>query len=308
MATQTLNITFAGVCVSLHGIVPGVPTRTVLPWATQVHFGFVWMPEDEGDCKLKRALYYIMPHIPWLRFSLTSVAGDITARGMPLLGQYLSIVNAIGPYTTDFNNHFSLPEYVDDFGLDEHVVYGGNAACYFDTIHGHVFTEGSGNEARVTRVQMQTDGPPILRYTPLPGAPPNAKTGEVQVNTNELFISNLDFDPATEYQNFDFLMNYLVAKGGIPQVLKKRVPGMTPQSKGVGLMRLGTRLKALGEAAATLGTVSGYINSGGRFADEKPGETKALPSPSPQEDDETFPWLMIDPVPFDTSCSPGNVP
>lgn len=301
MAYQTLNITFAGACVHLHDLIPGIPMRTVLPWALQVHFGTVWFPEA-GSMELKSASYYMLPHVSWIR---TRFTGGI---GLPLQGQYLSIANAVGPYQCDRGNGFSLPQYVKDFELDEHVVFGGNAACYFDTFYGNVWTEGKENEARTTHVQMQTDGPPILRLTPLPGAAPDVRGAEIRIDTNELFISNLDFDPACEYRNFDFLMNYLVAKGGIPKVLDERVPGMTPESKSVTFLRLGLRLKALGEAVTTLGSVAGYLSNGGKI--DRPEQPNPVQSSSGAVslDSGDLPWPMIDPVPFDTSCSPSNVP
>ena len=304
MAIETLNITFAGTCVHLHDLVPGVPMRTVLPRALEVHFGTIWIPEGD-PCQPQPAMYYLLPHVPWIR---TAATGDV---GWMLNGQYLRIVNAVGPYEPDLSNTFSLSHYVRKAELDEGVVFGGNAACYFDTSHGKVWTEGSGNEPRVTRVQVQTDGTPILHVAPLPGAYPAVEAHDIPIKTNELFVTNLDFDPACEYRNFDFLLNYLVVKGGIPKVLTRRVPGMTPESQSVTLQRLGLRLKALGEAVTTFGTVLLYKLNGGAFSSPSGDQAKPLQSPPPGKgslQDGAFPGLMIDPVPFDTSCSPGNLP
>jgi hypothetical protein len=283
--------------------------RTVLPDATSVRFGEVTFPSDDAnDASGRRTVfYYIMPHVAWWRTHQT----DNT--GLPLMGQYMRVVNVVDDhqFQSTGEGFFRLREYAPSVKLDEDVVYEGNAACYFDISHGDVYTIGEGKGARQTCVTMRTHGTPIVHMARLPGAYPQAITGDYPIYSNELFITNLDLDPACEYANFDFLMNYLVVKGGIPKVLAKRTPGLTSDSSSATLHRMGVRLKALGEAVNTLGTVEGYLKSGTINA---PKCVPPLPADAPSpfqmsvdgSDSVRFP--IQDPVPFDQSCSPSSWP
>ena len=316
-----LNITFAGICTHLDGIVSGVPMRTVLPNALSVRFGELWIAEIANQSP-RRAEYYLMPHVPYI--------SDSPVWGVPprpcrlprvLDGRYLKIVNATGERLHfAMKDGFSLTDYVFDFALDDDVVLGGRAACYFDIFHGCAWTEGIGDEPRITRVRMETDGPPVLAVSTLPGSAPSACGDyyEIDIQPNqagayELFVTNLDYDTATEYRNFDFLFNYLVAEGGLPTMLRKPTPGMPRDPSKLTMKYLGEKLKALGEYIRTdSGKVGGYLDSGGRIGGRiKHEEESKLPRPSSGSDSslaERIGASVQAPVPFDQSCSDSHYP
>jgi hypothetical protein len=311
-----VNITFAGIITHLDGIVPGVPMRAVVPNALSVRFGEIWIP-DPDTLQLHRKGYYLMPHVAYI-----SEAGGGTPKrcGLPQVvdGRYLKIVNSTGERLHfAHKGGFSLSEFVDDLQLDDDVVFGGNAACYFDIIHGCAWTEGTGkNEPRTTRVRMETDGPPRLAIAAMPRSGPDVCGDyyEIEIQPNpagayELFVTNLDYDPATEYRNFDFLMNYLVAKGGIPRVLKKPTPGMPPDPEDLTMRYLGEKLKALGEFIRTDGgTVAGYLAAGGGIKVEGVSINPVSSKPRHSSLAERLTAAVQAPVPLDESCSDSHFP
>ncbi len=131
------------------------------------------------------------------------------------------------------------------------------------------------------------------------------------VNTGTLFVTNLDYDPATEDAGFDFLLNYLVAKGGIPSELTERTPGMPDEPPPVSLSHLGERLRALATLIETGGTVTGWTGVAGSGLEPAPAASVAAIERSPT-DRETYIRKLAsfnrDPVPFDQSCSDSNYP
>lgn len=311
-----LNITFAGIITHLDGIVPGVPMRAVVPNALSVRFGEIWIP-DPLTLQLRRKAYYLMPHVAFIS---DGSGGTPRPCGLPQVvdGRYLKIVNATGERLHFAHKEgFSLREFVYDLQLDDDVVFGGNAACYFDIFNGCAWTEGTGNEPRTTRVRMETDGPPRLAIAAMPASGPDDVCGdyydiEIQPNAAgayELIVTNLDYDPATEYRNFDFLMNYLVAKGGIPRVLKKPTPGMPPDPEELTMRYLGEKLKALGEFIRTdSGTVGGYLNAGGGITLEGVSTNSAPSKARHSSLAERLTAGVQAPVPLDESCSDSHVP
>jgi len=306
-----LNITFAGICTHFDDIVPGVPMRTVLPNALSVRFGEVWIPEPDNQPP-RRASYYLMPHVAYIQDQLLS--GPPKQCGLPqvLDGRYLKVVNATGERLHFANKAgFSLSEFVPHFHFDEDVVLGGYASCYFDIFHGCAWTEGTGNDPRITKVRMETDGTPILAISRLPGAAPSACGDyyEVKVPSGELYVSNLDYDTATEYRNFDFLFNYLVAEGGIPRILKQPTPGMPRDPSGLTMRYLGEKLKALGEYIKTdSGTVHGYCASGGIIKTEEAPARRTTSKANDLALSERIGRSVQAPVPLDQSCSDSHVP
>lgn len=295
-----LNITFAGICTHFHDIVPGVPMRAVLPDAMGVHFGEIWIPQP-NNLPAHKAEYYLMPHVAYVRDKVKGGTGKI------LNGRYLKVVNAKGNRLTWDPGGFSLTEFMRNFGFSQEVVFGGNAAAYFDIFNGTTWTDGKDNEPRTTRVRMETEGTPILSISPLPGSLPDANVdGEYPIDSNELIVTNLDFDPAIEYQSFDFLMNYLVAQGGIPKLLSKPTPGMPEDPQKLTFIKLGEKLKALGELVDTLGTVGGYLASGGLIHPPVVHGRKSRSSAFSSS--EKVGSSVQAPVPFDQSCSDSHYP
>lgn len=265
---SSLTITFKGICVHFHGVVPGVPHRVVLPNASAVRFGILRLPPGDGEPG-HEAAFYTMPHL--------AVIGDPDPQGFNLLlnGSHVQVVNAVG---ADFawreGSEFALAQYVPQFAFSEEVVFGGNAACYFDVFHGVGFSQGTGNEPRTTVVEMETDGPPRIRITPFQQSSITVPPQEKTIDSGQLVVSNLDVDAAVEDAPFDFLLNYLVARNGIPTDLTKLTPGMPADPTPLTLQELGGKLQDLGETIARgqllqsrLQAVSNLILSGGRPTD-----------------------------------------
>lgn len=294
-----LNITFAGICTHFHDVVPGVPMRAVLPNAMGVHMGEIQIPQP-GNLPPHIRSYYLMPHVAYVRDKASGGIGTV------LEGRYLKVLNAKGNGLIWDRGGFSLAEFIHDFGYSQEVVLGGNAACYFDIFTGKTWTEGKDDEPRITRVRMETDGTPILSISPLPGSLPDpVADGEYPIETYELIVTNLDFDPACEYSSFDFLLNYLVAQGGIPKILAKPTPGMPDVPQKLTAIKLGEKLKALGELVETLGTVAGYRASGGQFG---PPIGPGAKSKRSAFGAEKVGSSVQAPVPFDQSCSDSHYP
>jgi hypothetical protein len=200
---------------------------------------------------------------------------------------------------------YSLTSFKKDIRLSSEVVFEGLAMAYFDILGGRVWTDGRDDEPRVTRVSVRTEGKPIVSIAPLAGTTmPVNETLE----TDELYVTNLDFDAPSEDTHFDFLGNYLVAKGGIPLVLDERTPGMPIEPNRLTMAHLGERLKAFGLLVETEGTVSGWRKSVER------GQEPGLGSPVGSDPG----WIYglgghvakhaIDPVPLNPSCSPSQYP
>lgn len=306
-----LHITFAGVCIHLHGVVPGVPMRTVLPDATSARVGVIRIPTEGNGAETVK--YYSMPHVAIIRDKLTG------GRHLHLPGAYLRVINAREqPLVVEPTGEYRLIDYSPRVELDSSVAYRGIAMAYFDIMGGRVWTEGKGDDQpRVTHVVIRTDGRPKLRITPLPGAvlPMDLLT---TVETEELHVTNLDFEASTEDTSFDFLLNFLVAQGGIPRELAQRTPGMPPVPKDLVWRRYGQRLKALGTLIETQGTVKGWHES--QLRGDEPGAAPSgraafgsapFGSAAPPPADPLYlseRMMPIDPVPFSPSCSTTNYP
>ena len=296
-----LNITFSGACVNMFGIVPGVPMRTVLPNALAVRFGVIQVPWL-GD-QIRNAEYYLMPHLALLREGRFATPTFLT-------GYHLTVTNARTQMLCREGQGFSLYEYLPDLELAANVVFEGNAMAYFDIFGGRVWTEGSGIfEPRVTRVCIKTEGTPRISVTALPGN--ILPVPFPLIETNELFISNLDYEPALEDASFDFLLNYLVSRDGIPVRLSKRVPGMPEEPTELTMIHLGQRLKALGTLVETQGTVSGWHAAVDR-GDEPEPVFGALRSPVSRGNPSSLlgqlAGLTIEPVSYNVSCSTSDLP
>jgi len=274
MAEQ-LTITFSGICTHFWGVIPGVPMRTVLPNAAAANLRAVaMMPADEPAVAMS---YNTMPHVALLVITDNQVPPNIIGEPLVLAGARLEVVN------TDFSANpqvptrpdggFSLTSYVENFAFSDDVVLNGRAACYFDTFAAtNVTVNGTGQQARSTTVTMDTTGTPLLLVTPFPGSlmqmqrkPPNppGQSWVIPINSpSQLWVMNVDFNssPAAANVACDFLLNYLVALGGIPNQVISPTPGMqssqweplqepTPLFIGQQFLRAGPQLDAFGTFA-----------------------------------------------------------
>jgi len=239
---QTLTVTTSGICTHFIHTVPGIPHRAVFPDATAIRFGVLELPDGTA------AAYSLMPHVVLLGVNGTS---------RQLLGARVEVTNAVTPQKLEVcKGGFRIKQYVDNFAFSEDVVTGGNAACYFDVFGGIVEPLGTPTTQNTTRITITTYGTPHVRITPFPDSVTSDE--ELDVPGGEMTLANLDFDDAAEDKDFDFLLNYLVARGGIPRKLKQRVPGLespppplTTEMVSKQLSKLAAKIAALPASPAT---------------------------------------------------------
>ncbi len=223
MATQSLTLEFAGICTHFRDVVPGVPHRVVLPDASALRFGQIHL---EWSSKL--ASFALAPHFAFLRTPKNVeqlTVPDVMSNGYLLAGARIQIANAIGDQINDlsFDRTPSITEFVSDYSWSEDVVMGGRAACYFDVFAGKVQTEPLPKGATRVRIDIETDGPPVLLLTPFDQKIQPAK---ITLDTDTLFIANLELESSEDDPHFDYLLHYLTARAGIPSRILKPTPGM----------------------------------------------------------------------------------
>ena len=235
-----LTITFSGICTHFYRSIPlgagpdTIPLRSVLPNALGVHFGMVQRPATPGNDPVQ-PMYYLMPHIAVVADADKPTTSSLSSY---LYGAQLEVVNP-DPLQGTFEFDASLakghhlPDFVaTDPGIrpSRDVVQDHNAACYFDFFYGKGQVEGETNLTTVITINTIAippfDDTPRVRITPFPGS---LMEGPVDwtVGTNELFVSNQDFDASAEDKPFDFMLNFLTTFPGIPRFLTQNTPGMT---------------------------------------------------------------------------------
>ena len=293
-----LIISFQGVCVSLFDVVPGVPMRTVLPDAMAIRYGAVRIPMGL-ESSPRDVEYYTMPHIAIIRESLQH------SQNFELRGQYLKVVNAKSQPLCREPGGYSLSQFKEGVRLSANVAFEGNAAAYFDIHGGTVWHEGGPDEPITTHVSIKTEGTPLLSISSLPGSLSRYETVQ-PVNTGTLYVTNLDMQASVEDTQFDFLLNYLIAEGGIPKTLTERTPGMTRQANSVTHTHLGERLKAFGTLIETHGKFKDFHDA--QLKGDEPGCLQLIPPPNHGADIGTLATFTIDPVAMDPSCSTSNYP
>lgn len=222
----TLTINFHGICVNFANVIPGVPHRIVLPDAMGVRFGTV---QTSGQ---PAAAYYLLPHYAFIRAEPASeIAGASFVK--PIDRVHVRILNESRHRKMEYPSvggvmPYSLSHYAGNtMTFSDEVVLGGRAACYFDFDRGTVGYKATPLGAVYTSVEVETDGPPELLIRSFPDSPGGAVSEQLTLSeARVLTVANVDFDLADEDDNVDFLLNYLVARNGIPKVLAHPVPGM----------------------------------------------------------------------------------
>jgi hypothetical protein len=253
---HVLTIRFRGICTHFRNVVPGVPHRVVLPRTESIRFGIVHCPPPAPlPPPPKPPTYYLTPHFALLSTkggpipNIDGILQSAAHTGNPLIDlnnsyligaariQVANPVNDVGQptYLPSYAMTKSLREFVPDYEYSEEVVQGGRATCYFDIFNGEIesgLTDGGASSASVT---MLTDGPPKLVVMPIQpltaGAEPHSLTlapDTLGVAKVTLTVGNLELNSSeADDRQFDYLMHYLTADGGIPRVLAKWTPGMT---------------------------------------------------------------------------------
>lgn len=245
-----LTVNFHGICVNFVNVIPGIPHRVVLPDALNVRFGTVRIGEQP------EAAYYLLPHFAFIRTEPTSeIAGD-AGFVQPVHRVHIRILNATRPPAMEYPPlhdvvPYSLSRYAGDtMTFSDEVVLGGRAACYFDFDQGIVRYNATERGARYTSVEVETDGPPEILIRSFPRSSGVVESEQITLDAQMLTVGNVDFDPPAEDDYFDFLLNYLVARNGIPEVLDLPAPGMPSHLQSASPQRIAKALHALAERIA----------------------------------------------------------
>lgn len=265
MTRHSLTIEFAGICTHfMNGVVAGVPHRVVLPDATRFTTGYV----SVADTDPSRVLYYVTPHfahlaVPWDETNL-NIPGLIDS-GWIESGVRLQIVNACDTEMNydgvDFGAFRSVTEFLPDYSYSSDVVLNGRAACYLDVYGGKLVTRPPlvvGSPIQVV-LEVETEGPPQLLITPLAPAPGSEppKSHLRHLHGDTLGVRNLEplatLGDEEQEGSFDYLLHYLTARGGIPQSIVAKTPGMpTGPLQSVAPEKIGQSLEKLGSLLAPM--------------------------------------------------------
>ena len=297
---SNLTIILAGICTQFHnGILPGIVHRAVFPQAFLFELGSLKLPDDNP------MTYYFMPH-------LTFVTNGRPGTWVKALnGATLTIPNAIGPeYQFTGDDRFSLKTYVpnpDDLFPDDEVCLNKNANyanCYFDLDVGEFTSQHELDDGpRFTQVEIETDGDPHLLITKF-----GEQHGEsIPIDSDTLVVTNLDYQTDISDIQFDFLMNYLTMRGGMPRSIVEKVPGLIePQS--VTFPLLGNRLTLLGQKISREGLPDDFLNltPAGGIADRRVHSGISYIHRLFQKLAQS--GLDRDPIPDNQSCSDSQYP
>ena len=237
--TRSLTIDFRGVCAHFRGVVPGVPHRVVLPDASAIRRGTIVIDGEPQDYVLLQHTAYVSPGPP-----AEPPCPDITVPGLIENGHIhrgvrLEIVNATGrlqyvddrtPETGDFEVIPQLTDVDPGYYPSAETVFGGRALCYLDVFHGEIRSALDGG-ARHARIVVTTEGTPLLQVTPLTGDPSEfaPKIYTIPIDTRHLTIGNIG-PHCPSSGDFDFLLNFLTAHGGIPSRLPRRTVFLPPEA------------------------------------------------------------------------------
>lgn len=261
MTDHTLTFQFQGICTHFrYGVAAGVPHRVVLPDAAHIQGGYL---NIDGVTK-EPVLYYFVPH--FARLMLVGGGGDLTVPGLInqhgdiVSGVRLQVLNAIDPAMNYCDERVpSLSTFVPQYNFAADVVLGGRAACYLDLYGGEAWSEeppeGSGRPLRYF-IKVRTEGAPKLLVSPLLSSGQPGQSHQVKLPADppdlRLFVKNLEpplEQPSEELAGeFDYLLHYLTARGGIPETIARCMPGMPDNPKSVTPDRLALALEQLRRA------------------------------------------------------------
>lgn len=236
--TRSLIIDFRGVCAHFRGVVPGVPHRVVLPDASALRRGTIVIDGESQDYVLLPHTAYVSPGPPTEPPGQDICVPGLIEKGHIHRGVRLEIVNATRglqyvdertPETGDFDVIPQLTDVDPRYYPSAETVFGGRALCYLDVFHGEIRSTVHGG-ARHARIVVPTEGTPLLQVTPLTGDPsePAPKIHKIPIEGGHLTIGNIG-PHCPSSGDFDFLLNYLTAYGGIPSRLPRKTIFLPPE-------------------------------------------------------------------------------
>ena len=239
MATETLTIQFQGACIHYwNNTLHGIPHRVVLPDAGPMRVGLLTGPFiTNGDDPGNWLEYVLYPHFAFVTMTGVDFTADgIIEDGYLFTNSHLRVVNAIDTglvyadetSSNPFANVPQLTEYVPQYSPSNDVIMGGGAAAYFDILAGTISSLQPVDSDNIgVQAIIQTDGPPVLRITPmvLTDQPLVTQPFTLHDTSQTLVISNTS-PVCPDGCDFDFLANYLTAVGGIPRAFARALPGL----------------------------------------------------------------------------------
>jgi hypothetical protein len=192
MTMGHVTIYFVGVCVHLRDkVVEGVDHRVVLINASREE---------------KIHQYAIDPHLAKLRIGTVGTPAPDGA----LLTIPNAVLNAV-EYDSTFDCIPRLADYADTLPpLSDAMVRGKDktlAAAYFDAA-GKFYAEATSGGAAIARLEVATDGPPVLQITPFESAAFPEQTVTLP-NVCSIDIVNIGGPESTEH-DYDFLLNFKI--------------------------------------------------------------------------------------------------
>ena len=240
----SLTFKFSGICTHFrYGVVAGVPHRVVLPDATRLQTGLLAVQQPDGTIP-PPVLYYLTPHFPSLEVEShdlnLAIPDLIDDDGHILSGIRLQVTNAVtdGPMVYEDDNFPGITDFVASYNFSNDVVLNGRAVCYLDLFSGTLKTYDPifPNGPRRVVITLATDGPPELLVSPLVSMGGPGQSYRIPLGTNDspdvtLRVRNVEewlegLVAAEDSGDFDFLLHFLTARGGIPQVITNKTPGM----------------------------------------------------------------------------------
>jgi hypothetical protein len=278
----SLTFQFAGICTHFRfGVAAGVPHRVVLPDASMFLPRFLRVAETISDITAPTVLYYITPHFAQL--DLTSDPAPVSGKPKNDLSPVLTVSNLVEhgdilsgirvqvANATDTRMSYDgvvsgLTPWLPDYNFSSDVVLAGHAACYVDIYGGAQRTVPSTTGGPdIVLITVQTDGPPTLlvsslRSSPLTGTPGTSALIRLTEKDEDLtlIVKNLEADPEEEpaeeeHGAYDYLLHYLTARGGIPQMIHRDSDGKLPP--GMPTQPVTVTREAIGKSLILMGTV-----------------------------------------------------
>jgi hypothetical protein len=233
-------------------------------------------------------------HSPNLTSQL-SVPGLLDDKGAFLAGARLQVLNSTNSVIDDQIGVGglipSLTTFYPGYVPSSDVVLNGRAACYLDLFGGCVWArEQDDPKPPVVLFKVETNGRPQLMVTPLAHSidtpvvtAPSSTSIELTPILGSLdedfviLVHNLEphdasGDPAFDGGNFDYMLHYLTANGGIPEVVELAPPGLTgpdalPSATGP---QIGDAMIKMGKALGGNGNPSIFVEGSFRLKHQNP--------------------------------------
>jgi len=249
----TLDINFRGICTHFHNnVLPAIPHRVVLPQTTALRTGLVTGPSpitNQSNNPADWLFYVLLPHFQYLSMNVPGpplTIDGVMDKGLLFTPARMVIANAfvteisypqpvteeppnLTPLVSSFWQVPSVRDFVPHYSYSTDVVMGGRTSAYFD-LFGGVITAFLNGQEIIVNAQVITNGPPMLRVTPLATTDQPVPEAVIPLTNDPpalhtvLTVGNSGVSCIDE--RFDFLLHYLTSETGLPRALTQPLPGM----------------------------------------------------------------------------------